>query len=269
MNGMPEERRASEYDDTMEALRRAESALPDFSTSYDGEIQRLYEQIVSRPAFRYDPGSDPLYRSYRDQMVSEGSRAMRDTMGQAAALTGGYGSSYAESVGQKQYGLYLQKLGQAMPELYKAAYDRYSAEGDALRADFDMAKGLADSEYGRRRDRFNQAAALEKQQYERGEKSYQKLVSLISESGYQPSDAELRAAGMTRAQAEALRNDYLQKNPLALVLSGAWAASVGGGGESYSYGGGASSSAGTAGTKEQTKLAANQKGSGSGKKRRL
>ncbi len=173
MNGMPEERRESEYADTMEALRRAESVLPDFSTSYDGEIQRLYEQIVSRPAFRYDPGSDPLYRSYRDQMVSEGSRTMRDTVGQAAALTGGYGSSYAESVGQQQYGLYLQKLGQAMPELYKAAFERYSAEGDALRADFDMAKGLADSEYGRRRDRFNQAAALEKQQYERGEKSYQ------------------------------------------------------------------------------------------------
>lgn len=271
MNGMPEERRASEYADTMEALRRAESALPDFSTSYDGEIRKLYEQIVSRPAFRYDPGSDPLYRSYRDQMVSEGSRAMRDTVGQAAALTGGYGSSYAESVGQQQYGLYLQKLGQAMPELYKAAYDRYSAEGDALRADFDMAKGLADSEYGRKRDRFNQAATLEKQQYERGEKSYQKLVSLISESGYQPSDAELRAAGMNRMQAEALRNDYLQKNPLALVLSGAWAASVGGGGGSDggAYSGGGGSSAASAGTKEQQKLAANQKGSGSGKKRRL
>jgi hypothetical protein len=195
---------------------------------------------------------------------------MRDTVGQAAALTGGYGSSYAESVGQQQYGLYLQKLGQAMPELYKAAFDRYSAEGDALRADFDMAKGLADSEYGRRRDRFNQAAALEKQQYERGEKSYQKLVSLISESGYQPSDAELRAAGMNRMQAQALRNDYLQRNPLALVLSGAWAAGVGGGGEDGgAYSGGSASSATSAGTKEQTKLAANQKGSGSGKKRRL
>ena len=266
MSGLPEERNTSEYADTMEALRRAESALPDYSTSYDGEIQRLYEQIVSRPAFRYDPGSDPLYRSYRDQMVSEGSRTMRDTVGQAAALTGGYGSSYAESVGQQQYGLYLQKLGQAMPELYKAAFERYSAEGDALRADFDMAKGLADSEYGRRRDRFNQAAALEKQQYERGEKSYQKLVSLI----YQPSDAELRAAGMNRMQAQALRNDYLQRNPLALVLSGAWAAGVGGGGDDGgAYSGGSASSATSAGTKEQTKLAANQKGSGSGKKRRL
>ena len=72
------------------------------------------------------------------------------------------------------------------------------------------------------------------------------------------------------AQAEALRNDYLQKNPLALVLSGAWAASVGGGGgDGGAYSGGGGSSAASAGTKEQTKLAANQKGSGSGKKRRL
>ena len=43
MNGMPEERRESEYADTMEALRRAESALPDFSTSYDGEIRIVEE----------------------------------------------------------------------------------------------------------------------------------------------------------------------------------------------------------------------------------
>ena len=58
--------------------------------------------------------------------------------------------------------------------------------------------------------------------------------------------------------------------PLALVLSGAWAASVGGGGsDGGAYSGGGGSSAASAGTKEQTKLAANQKGSGSGKKRRL
>ena len=125
----PEEKTRTDYSDTMEALRQAESAVPDFSTSYDGEIARLYEQIVNRPAFRYDPVSDPLYQSYRSEMVSEGSRAMRDTMGRATALTGGYGSSYAERVGQQQYGLYLQKLGQMMPELYEAAYARYRDQG--------------------------------------------------------------------------------------------------------------------------------------------
>ena len=42
-----------------------------------------------------------------------------------------------------------------------------------------------------------------------------------------------------------------------------------GGDDGGAYSGGSASSATSAGTKEQTKLAANQKGSGSGKKRRL
>ena len=42
---------------------------------------------------------------------------MKDTMGQAAALTGGYGSSYAESSAQQQYDAYLQQLGDIVPEL--------------------------------------------------------------------------------------------------------------------------------------------------------
>jgi len=279
----PEEKTRTDYSDTMEALRQAESALPDFSTSYDGEIRRLYEQIVNRPAFQYDPVSDPMHQSYRDRMVSEGGRAMRDTVGQASALTGGYGSSYAERVGQQQYGLYLQKLGQMMPELYEAAYARYRDEGADLQGQLTMARGLADSEYGRMRDRFSLAASMEQQRYDReqdawarGEKSYQKLVSLISQSGYVPNEAELQAAGMSRAQAEALRNDYLMKNPMAMMLSGEWPLAgiggVGGDGGGYAYTGGGSAKSSTRsgsakktgtkssspGPKDQAKLGAGQ-----------
>lgn len=260
MSEIQNERRTSAYADTMEALRMAESALPDFSTDYDGQIASLYEKIVNRPAFRYDPGGDPLYRFYRDEMLTEGSRAMRDSMGQAAALTGGYGSTYAESAGQQQYGLYLQKLGQVMPELYKAAYERYRDEGDALYRRLNAAQGLADSAYGRGKDRYEQAIQLEQRQYERGEKSYEKLVSLISQTGYEPEDAELTAAGLSRAQADALRSQYLLKNPAARGASGS-----GSGGRSYTAGGGS-----VPGVKEQIKLAANKTGaSNSDKKRRL
>ena len=296
----------TEFDSTMEALRRAESALPDFTSSYDGEIRRLYDEIVNRPAFRYDPRSDPLYQSYRSQMVTEGERAMRDTMGQAAALTGGYGSSYAQGVGQQEYELYLQRLGQVMPQLYKAAWERWSAEGDELKGLFDTTMTLARDEIGREKDRFDEAARLEEQSYQRGqdkldraealekrnydrsEKSYQKLMSLISQSGYSPSDAELSAAGMSRAQAQALRNGYLMKNPMAMVMSGGLPAGLsaltgsyagGGSAKGSSYAGGGYSGTGgstgngaktAAGSKEQIKLAANQKGSNtSGKTRRL
>ena len=35
-------------------------------------------------------------------------------------------------------------------------------------------------------------------------------MTLISKTGYNPSDAQLNYAGMTRGQADALRNQYLR-----------------------------------------------------------
>ena len=252
------------YGSTMQALRRAEQSLPDFTSSYDGEIRRLYQSIVQREPFRYDALSDPLFEQFRDRAVSEGKRAMRDTMGQAAQLTGGYGSSYGQAVGQQQYGLYLQKLQEAMPQYYQAAYQRWKDEGDAMQAQLGAARGLAGDEYGRWKDRQSGAAALEQKGYDRTQDAYKNLAAAISGSGYVPEDSELRESGMTRARAEALRTEYLRSRKLL---------KSGGGGSS---GGGVwagsirSSSAKTssAGSKEQTKLAANQKGASTQDKHR-
>ena len=277
MSDTPEEKIRSDFDDTMQALRQAESILPDFTSSYDGVISRLYDEIVSRPAFQYDPLGDPLYRNYRTQMLTEGSRAMRDTAGEASALTGGYGSTYAQSLGQQQYAQYLERLGQVMPELYEAAYRRYRDEGEDLWTALNTARGLADSEVGRKQERFSMAADLEKQRYERGEKRYQKLLSLISQSGYVPSDEELQAAGMNRDQADALRNAWLLKNPRALTGYGLLTGAKEYGVTRHDWGGGgyvpsASGSGGSSepGEKEQDKLEANKPGnSNTDKHRRL
>lgn len=90
------------------------------------------EAYLNREDFRFDLNADALYRQYADQYQRLGQKAMQDTMGQAAALTGGYGSSYAQSVGQQAYHSYLQQLGDVIPELYQLAYDRYRNRGDAL-----------------------------------------------------------------------------------------------------------------------------------------
>ena len=277
MSDTPEEKIRSDFDDTMQALQQAESILPDCTSSYDGVISRLYDEIVSRPAFQYDPLGDPLYRNYRTQMLTEGSRAMRDTAGEASALTGGYGSTYAQSLGQQQYAQYLERLGQVMPELYEAAYRRYRDEGEDLWTALNTARGLADSEVGRKQERFSMAADLEKQRYERGEKRYQKLLSLISQSGYVPSDEELQAAGMNRDQADALRNAWLLKNPRALTGYGLLTGAKEYGVTRHDWGGGgyvpsASGSGGSSepGEKEQDKLEANKPGnSNTDKHRRL
>ena len=42
-------------------------------------------------------------------------------MGQAAALTGGYGSTYGEQVGQQAYNAYLQNLNDIVPQLQQQA----------------------------------------------------------------------------------------------------------------------------------------------------
>ena len=258
------------YESTMETLRQAEQELPSFSGSYDDEIGRLYDRIINREGFRYDMNTDPLYMSYRDRYAREGRLAMKNTMGQAAALTGGYGSSYSQAVGQEQYGAYLEKLGNVMPQLYSAAYSRYKSEGDALSEKYAMAVKRGESEYNRYRDRLSDAKAqqelgykLEQQDYERQQKAFQTLMSLISSTGYEANADDLKQSGMSQAQADAIRKEFLRKNGL-LSTGGT---SSGGGGAWY---GGSSKSKSTAASesKEQTKLNANAKGSGSGGKHR-
>ena len=261
------------YESTMETLRQAEQELPAFSGSYDDEIGRLYDRIINREGFRYDMNSDPLYMSYRDRYAREGRLAMKNTMGQAAALTGGYGSSYSQAVGQEQYGAYLEKLGNVMPQLYSAAYSRYKSEGDALSEQYAMAVKRGESEYNRYRDRISDAKAqqelgykLEQQDYERQQKAFQTLMSLISSTGYEANADDLKQSGMSQAQADAIRNEFLRKNGLLETddtPSGGWDGAWYGGSS-----GSTSKSSSKPGSKEQMKLNANAPGSGSGGKHR-
>ena len=248
------------YAGTMAALRQAEKELPDFTSSYDGEISRLFESITQRPQFIYDAESDPLYGSYRDRYVREGRLAMRDTMGQAAHLTGGYGSSYGQAVGQQQYGAYLQKLSDAMPELYGAALKRWQAEGEQLSDQFAAARSMAQTEYGRAQDKAQRAAEIEQKGYDRRQTAYRNLVEIISKSGYAPDAGELAEAGMSKEQADALRQEYLRANKL-LPRSGGGSS---GGINYYGSGTGKTKESAESESAEQKKLAANAKGSGSG-----
>ena len=106
------------------------------------------------------------------------------------------------------------------------------------------------------------ASQIEQKGYDRRQTAYKNLVEIISKSGYAPNSAELSAAGMSQAQADALRQEYLRVNGLLPSAGGG-----GGGGIDYYWGGGSGSggsSKSTGASAEQTKLAANAKGSGSG-----
>lgn len=140
------------YNNTMEALKTQEYSAPSFSSDYDEQISDLYDKIVNRQPFKYDYSTDPMYGQYRDQYVQQGKQAMRDTQGQAAALTGGYGSSYGQAVGQQQYDAYLQRLNDVLPELYGNAYDIWADEGAQLQTQLGLASNLRNTEYQQYRD---------------------------------------------------------------------------------------------------------------------
>ena len=220
-----------------------EENAPAYPVYDDGAARQqsaLYEQIAQRGPFRYDAAKDPLYRIVRDRSVQDGRMAMKDAMGQAAALTGGYGSSYGQAAGQQQYDASLRSLADALPALYEQAYSMYQAEGDALRQQAEALGRQADRDYDRYRDQVGDWArerqwqqAQENAAYDRRDDAYSRLYALISATGYWPDEQELSDAGMSEAAAEALRTEYLRKTG-QLPAAGAGRSGGSGGGRSGS-----------------------------------
>ena len=125
---------------------------PVYSGTWDQATADAYDAIVNREKFSYNLNDDQLYQQYRDKYMQQGKLAMKDTMGQAAALTGGYGSSYGQAVGQQAYDASLQNLNDIVPELYSQAYGMYQDEGDRMVQNYQMLRDLSDDEYGKYRD---------------------------------------------------------------------------------------------------------------------
>ena len=126
----------------------------DYTSLWGDQLTAILDKILNREDFSYDLNGDALYQQYKDQYTTQGKLAMMDTMGQAAALTGGYGSSYAQTAGQQAYQGYLQGLNDKIPELYQLALSKYNADGDALRDQASLLAQMDDRDYGRYRDQL-------------------------------------------------------------------------------------------------------------------
>lgn len=127
-----------------------------YQSNYQDQINALLNQIQNRPKFNYDFASDPLYNQYAQRYQQLGKMAMEDTMGQSAALTGGYGNSYAQTAGQQQYNQYMQGLNDVIPELRNSAYQMYSDEGNDMARRLSLYQQQEDADYGRYMDAYNQ-----------------------------------------------------------------------------------------------------------------
>ena len=225
------------YREALEALQQAQKdPRPSYAGTYEQSLGQLYDSLMNRPGFHYNVNTDALYQQYRDRYVREGKRSMLDALGRASALTGGYSSTYAQRTGQSAYDRYLEKLTDHVPELQSMALGRYNAQGQALRDRYNLTKSRRDAEYSGYQyalerynkrlsdlqagvdraysagyDQWYKALEMEKADAEAARKQqesqYNRLVELMLQTGYKPSDTELKAAGMSGG----IRDAYLKR----------------------------------------------------------
>lgn len=148
--------------------------------TYGESLKEALNRINNREKFTYDLNGDALYQQYKDQYINQGRMAMQDTMGQAAALTGGYGNSYAATVGNQAYQGYLQKLNDVVPELYNLALNKYNLEGQELKDQYSLLKDQYNTEYGQYRDKVGdwntEAARLSDKYYNESNLDYSRYA---------------------------------------------------------------------------------------------
>ena len=237
------------YQQALKNQQQVQAQAPVYGATYDQQIKDMYEQVMNQKPFQYDLNGDALWQQYKDQYTTQGKLAMMDTMGQTAALTGGYGSSYAQNAGQQAYQGYLQQLNDRVPELYQLALSKYNNDQAALKDQFSVTAQMQADEYGKYQDAVSQhnlaldraqgavdtaydrgynAWATEEQlrrqdeetSYNRQQSEYDKLANLIASTGYSPSEEELTAAGMTGTQATAYAKVYKDSKKTSTRSSG-------------------------------------------------
>lgn len=172
----------------------------DYTSGFEARLQELYDQIAGREAFSYDPEEDEMYKRYARLYAAQGAAAMEDTMGQAAALTGGYGSSYAQTVGQQAYDRYLGELASLVPELRQAALAEYTQEGKALTDRYGLLRQQESAAYDRWQDtvaQWQKALAQAQSEYDdtaaQDAKSYQTMLKHYQDKAEQ--ERKLSAGG--------------------------------------------------------------------------
>lgn len=200
-----------------ESFVQTKSTSAPYKSAYADEIDALIGELENREDFVYDHSEDPLYENYRESYTRGGELAMRGSMGEAAALTGGYGSSYAQSVGQQTYQAYMSALSDKVPELASRAYDRYMDEGDALKEKLEAYGKLDAADYAKYRDtaedelereklayeryRDEQEAALERYKQEKDDERYER------EWNYRLSEDQAKAASLKSGSTASIKSD--------------------------------------------------------------
>ncbi|MBR1731209.1 MAG: hypothetical protein IJ725_02105 [Ruminococcus sp.] len=127
--------------DRLNNLYKNNNLSQQFKYSKQSQYDEALNNILNRKAFQYDLSDDQLFQQYKDNYQAMGKAAMADTIGQASAMTGGYGNSYATAAGAQTYNNYLQEINSSIGDFYNMALSGYNTETDRLNSAYSAISG--------------------------------------------------------------------------------------------------------------------------------
>lgn len=124
----------------------------EFSSDYTAKADEALNNYINRGDFKYNPATDTGYQAARKQYTTGGKQAMKDTLGTATELTGGYDNSYAQAAAQQTYNQYMSELANLMPQHEQQAYSRWQNQGQQMLDYYTLFNAKANEDYSKHRD---------------------------------------------------------------------------------------------------------------------
>ena len=141
----------------------------------------LNKIIKNTGEYSYDVNSDGLYAEYKSLYEQQGKRASEDAMGLASALTGGYASSYAQSVAAGQRQKYDEMLADKRAQLEENAYRRYEDSLESLYSLYNILSSADKTQAEKKKASLDFALKA----MEMGDSSYLKALGIdVSDDGF-------------------------------------------------------------------------------------
>lgn len=169
---------------------------PTQSKSYADQVNAAIAQILERKPMQYNFSGDPLYQMYKDSALAGSQTASADAMARAAALTGGYGNSYAATVANQAAQQQMAGLNEKIPELEQLARARYDAETNRLMNNYSILSALENQEYTRKWDEDKRQYDRDKDKLDREGEAYERKLKLAELAALYGDTSKLKELGI-------------------------------------------------------------------------
>lgn len=237
----------------------------DFQNPYEDAYNKALNAVMSQQSWSYDPENDMAYQAAKKQYLREADRATQNTMGQAAAMTGGIPSTAAVNAASQAGDYYRTQLSDQLGSYMDRSYQRYV---DAIGNDFDRLSAIrsmsndardqydTDRNFGYNQwtDDLGYRTDREQTEYERkqAEQQYKDALMLDMIDSYM-QQYDKTGDRAYRKQAEALLNEvakqyYTFPEEETTTASSSGGGSSGGSSKKSSGGGSSSDGSGSSGS---------------------